>query len=497
MAQYDESYGDENSDGDGCHTVNAGALLPEYILLGAAGLMVLWNLFREKDELVVLGIGLFAAVASGIVSVALLSQQSISVFLGAFTVDGFTHLFRLIGAGTAILVLLSAARESTIPAGRRAEYYALILVAATAIQILAGASELMTVFVALELLSITSFVLVGFSKENVRSSEAALKFFLFGVASIGVLLYGFSILFGMAGTTELAPLAREFVARSMSPLVWVAFMLVLAGFGFKILMAPFHMWGPDVYEGAGTPVTTFLAIGSKAAGFAVLLRVLLTVFGSQMTEWVVLVGILSALTMTIGNVLALGQKNIKRMLAYSSIAHGGYLLVGMAGGISALGIPGLLYYLLGYVFVTGGAFLTVIAVSRHTGSDVIDDYAGLSERAPVLAASLTIFFLSLIGIPPLVGFFGKYLLFGAAIEQNLFWLAGIAVVNSVISVGYYIPVVRTMYLLPPQEKTPIVASRHLVGAILATLILALLLGVYPEPFIGMVKNAATALARVS
>lgn len=468
--------------------MNAAALLPEYILLGAGGLMFLWNLLREKDELVVLAIGLVAAVISATVSIFLMSSQSITVFSGAITLDGYTHFFRLIGPGTAILILLAAAKDPTIPVGRRPEYYSLILVAATTIQILAGASELMTVFVALELLSITSFVLVGFSKESVQSAEAALKFFLFGVASIGVLLYGFSILFGIAGTTELVPLATALMARSMSPLIWVAFILVLAGFGFKILMAPFHMWGPDVYEGAGTPVTTFLAIGSKAAGFAVLIRVLFTVFGSQLSEWVVLVGILSALTMTIGNVLALGQKNIKRMLAYSSIAHGGYLLVGVASGVSTLGLSGLLYYLLGYVFVTGGAFLTVIAVSRHIGSDAIDDYAGLSERAPVLAAALAIFFLSLIGIPPLVGFFGKYLLFGAAIEQKLYWLAGIAVVNSVISVGYYIPVVRTMVLLPAREKTPIVASRHLVGAILATLVLALVLGVFPEPFLQIVSG---------
>ena len=473
--------------------MNALGLLPEYILLATSGLILLWGLMREDDERgawTLGGVGLAAALVVAMGS----SGTKGDAFFGAFVIDGFTQMFRLLGPIVGIFVLVAARGDPRIAEKRRPEFYALIIGAVASIQLLSGAAELITIFVALELLSITSFILVGFMKDDPRSAEAALKFFLFGVASVGLLLYGFSILFGYVGSTLLVHIGMVLSHHGGGPVLWVVLILLLAGFGFKVLMVPFHMWGPDVYEGAPTTITTFLSVGSKAAGFAVLLRVLLTAFVGDMGEWAVWVALLSAITMTVGNVLALTQKNIKRMLAYSSIAHGGYMLMGLAAIASLpFGVPGLLYYLLGYVFVTAGAFLVVIAVSRAVDSDAIADYAGLSLRAPFLAAALTIFFLSLIGIPPLVGFFGKYLLFGAVIQNGLFWLAIVAIINSVISVGYYVYVVRTMYLIPSKDMSPIRAGRPIHWAISAALVATFLLGLYPDPFVFLVREASAAL----
>jgi proton-translocating NADH-quinone oxidoreductase chain N len=349
---------------------------------------------------------------------------------------------------------------------------------------MAEAINFIMLYIAVELVCISSYVLVGFTKTNSKSNEASFKYLLIGTIASASMLYGFSLFYGFTGTTNLSKIGHLLLSSQDVPYLILPLLLMLIGFGFKIAAVPMHMWCPDVYEGAPTPVTAFLSVGPKAAGFAVLIRVLTTAFNSIKPDWIIILALLSVFTMTLGNLTALAQKNIKRMLAYSSISQAGYILIGLAAVESVrFAVPGILIYLLIYLFMNLGAFICVIIFEKQTGSENIDDYAGLSQRSSILAFCLTVFFLSLAGIPPLGGFIGKFFIFAAAIETGFIWLAIAGVVNSVISIYYYFNVVRLMYLVPCENKSAIINPPFLKLALYTTVFFTFLIGLFPHLFI--------------
>jgi len=485
-------------------------LLPE-LVLAAAGLAVLgvdlvWREGKKEWLPYVALAGLGGALAA---TVYLRGTEALLPFGGSpgpgiFAVDPFTLFFRVIAILTVGLVLLSSVDYLRERTPYRGEFYSLLLFSALAMTLMAGATDLIMVYIALELLSITSYILTGYLREDRKSTEAAIKYFLFGAMASAAMLYGMSLLYGVTGTTSLSAIAAslrpepveglEVADPSLRWLISPAMVFLLAGFGFKIAAVPFHQWSPDAYEGAPTPATAFLSVGPKAAGFAILLRVLLTALPHFQMDWVALLSGVSIATMTLGNLVAIWQKNIKRMLAYSSIAQAGYILIGLVClGPDNYGMRGVLLYLLVYLFTNLGAFAVVIAFSHATGSDEIEDYAGLMRRAPWLAGPLAVFFLSLIGIPPTAGFFAKVLVFAAAIRLRYFLLAAIGVANGVISLYYYFNVVRLMFFHPPKERTPIHEPPLLRAALVLTLAMTLVIGVYPQPFMELAQGAARML----
>jgi proton-translocating NADH-quinone oxidoreductase chain N len=326
-------------------------------------------------------------------------------------------------------------------------------------------------------------------REDKKSNEGAIKYFLYGAITSAVMLYGLSLLYGISGGLNLTEIAAAFASSSdlsIRTLALVATALVLAGLGFKISLVPFHQWAPDAYEGAPTPVTAFLSVGPKAVGFAVLLRLSLTALPLFKENWIPLLAVVSIATMTLGNLVALRQTNVKRMLAYSSIAQAGYMLIGLVGvnltGNSPfLGLNGVLIYLFAYLFTNLGAFICVIAIENATGIVEIPEYAGLVRRAPFIAALFIIFFLSLAGIPPTAGFIGKFFIFGAALREGFLFLAAVGVVNSVISVFYYFGVVRAAFFLEPKDATPIRIAPLLTAALAVSAAIVLLIAIFPEP----------------
>ena len=438
-------------------------------------------------------ISIFGVACAGILALTSLPDRSAANahhFWGMMTHDGFSAFFKAIVA-LAVLLVMAMTAGYRRHVYNRPEVYGFLTLATLAIFFMASASELVMIFLAIEFLSIVSYVLVGFLKDEPRSAEAGIKYFLFGAVCAAVMLYGMSFLYGMTGTTVLREIGVHLSTRKMAAhpqIALIAMMLILAGLGFKISMVPFQQWVPDAYEGAPTPITAFLSVASKAAGFAVALRILGVAFGGPALapHWAAIIGLLAMLTMTWGNTAAIGQSNMKRMLAYSSIAQAGYLMVGLVAAGAApeiaqrYALPGILLYLLVYLFMNLGAFAVVIAVANQTGSEEIPQYAGLCQRAPWLAALLSFFLLSLIGIPPTAGFIGKMYLFMAAINGKsamLNTLAIVMIVNSVISAFYYLNVVRCMYFQPPAEETPLVPNRPLIAALAVTAVATLALGV--------------------
>jgi NADH-quinone oxidoreductase subunit N len=380
------------------------------------------------------------------------------LFGGMLTHDGFTVFFTvLLCAVGAMAVLLSwdYVRRTRI---NQAEYYALLLCSTLGMIVMAASNDLITVFLGLELMSLSLYVLVGFRRSRLESNEAALKYFLLGAFASGFLLYGIALLYGATGTTDLVAMARFLTVSPMigNPLFVIGMLLLLTGFAFKVAAVPFHMWTPDAYEGAPTSVTAFMSVGAKVAAFAALLRVVLHVMGDVHAQWVPVLSALAMLTMTVGNVTALFQTNLKRMLAYSSIAHAGYILVAIIAGGSG-GASAALFYLAVYTFMNLGAFgiLTLLGkgVEERT---LMSDVRGLGFRHPLLGVALTLFMLGLAGIPPTAGFMGKVYVFQAAVQQGLIPLVIVGVLNSVVSVFYYLRVTVALYMEEPQgEPTPI------------------------------------------
>jgi NADH-quinone oxidoreductase subunit N len=390
-----------------------------------------------------------------------------AVFSGMLAVDPLGAAFKvvLVAAGLLTVLAFTFRNSRELHGLGQGELYALVLALVLSSLLLAAANDLVMLYLALEMVSITSYVLVAYLKGDRMSNEASLKYVLFGAAATGTMLYGLSLLYGMAGTTSL-PAIQEFLAGGVPEgnrfAIYAITLLVLAGFGFKVAAVPFHFWCPDVYQGAATPVTALLSVLPKAAGLAVVLRFFYSAFSTPATgpwdltgttDWAALVMVLSVLTMTVGNVAALTQTNMKRLLAYSSIAHAGYLLMGVVA-LSDDGARGLLVYLGAYVFMNLGAFLVVTLVHLHDGSFDLRDYPGLYRRAPLLTVAMGFFLLSLVGIPPFVGFLGKLYVFAAVIEKGMGIYATIAAVNAAIAAYYYFRVLKVMTIDPGNEDKP-------------------------------------------
>ncbi len=495
--------------------------LPEMILLVGGIAVLIADLFlREKAsaETRLAWVSLAILAAALVVSVALFGAEQ-GLFRastdpgapGMFVVDGFTTFFRILNILTTMIVVLASVDYVRGRTAFRGEFFALMLFSTLAMTLMAGSTDLIMVILSLEFLSITSYILTGYLRGNLKSNEGAVKYFLYGSITTAVTFYGASLLFGMAGSTNLYDIAAHFaqpgaLQGNVLALVLPVIVFLLAGFGFKIALVPFHQWSPDAYEGAPTPVTAFLSVGPKAAGLAMLLRVMVVALPQFERDWAsIMIGV-AILTMTLGNVIAISQSNIKRMMAYSSIAQAGYMLIGVAAvsvaqiasgnvpgeggaGFTFDGTAGVLIYLLAYLFTNLGLFIGIIAVDYLAGSDTLPGYAGLIRRAPFLAVAMTIFFLSLVGIPPTAGFIGKFWVFGAAIQRQL-WLVVIAgAINGVISVVYYFKVLKQMWYETPTDTTPIRLPRAMNFALVACLVLTLVIGLYPTPFIQFANDS--------
>lgn len=452
---------------------------PELFLLAGAFLVLLADLFTKRKK--VLG-GLSLLVLLGTVLLAKTPGPGADLFFGFYRLDSLTHFFRLAACGMTALTILASLAYRALPEREEGEYYSLFLFMTFGLILMAASTNLLMIFLSIEFVSLLSYILTGFLRRDPKSKEAAIKYLLYGSIASAVMLFGMSLAFGASGVLELAGIARALAHPSYRPLAVTALMLILVGLGFKISMAPFHMWAPDVYEAAPTPVAGFLTVAPKALGFSVLIRVLSEGFPMLAEGWGQAFFWLSILTMTIGNGVAIAQTNIKRLLAYSSIAQAGYILMGIVV-FNKTGLAAVLIYLVAYAFTNLGAFTAVIAASNHLGDDEIESYRGLSKRSPFLAASLTLFLLSLAGIPPLAGFIGKFYVFSTAIEAGRIALAVAAALNSAVAAFYYFKVVRAMYLAPADPGSPISPSLPLFICLLILLGGTVAIGIAPSPLI--------------
>jgi len=473
------------------------AVIPEISLVVLAFIVMGLDLFAPEEWKRWLGYVGVIGLAVVFILNALWSQGSSLVLGGMIAYDFLAVVFKgLFITAAALTILMSM---SFMGLGQQGEFVGLVILATVGMGMMASAADLIMLYVAIETTSIALFILAAYLREDIRSTEAGLKYFLFGVAASALMLYGMSLIYGLTGTTKLSEIAAAVTGTEADPLlVIVGVILLLAGFAFKVSAVPFHMWAPDVYEGAPTPITAFISVASKAAGFAVLLRVLITAFGAPPASqgWVILVAAISAVTMTVGNILAIHQDNIKRMLAYSSIAQAGYMLIGVVS-LSELGVAAVIFYLGVYTLTNIAAFTVVTIFARVTGSEEIDAYAGLSRRSPYLAFAMLMAMLSLGGIPPMGGFFGKLYLFSAAIERGIIWLVVVGVLNSIVSLYYYLGrVARPMYVKRSEdEDKPLPIPAPLLGTLVVTVLGIVLLGVFPTPFFNLARMAAGVFLR--
>jgi len=472
------------------------AVVPEILLLVLAFIVLGLDLFASERGKKALGyVGVTGLLAVFVLNFFWSPGGSDPTMSGMIAADSISVVFKGLFLLAAAMVLLISQGFKGI--GRQGEYVALVIVAAIGMSLMASSANLIMLYVAMETTSIALFILAAYMKGNVKSVEAGLKYFLFGAFASALMLYGMSLVYGLTGTTDLTGIALAVAGMSDELLLMVVgIVLMLVGFSFKVSAVPFHMWTPDVYEGAPTPITAFISVASKAAGFSVVLRVLFTAFGVNgvQAEWVALLAAFSVVTMTLGNVVALWQTNIKRLLAYSSIAQAGYMLVGVVSA-SELGVAAVLFYLMTYTLTNIAVFTVIIIFSRVSGSDDIAAYDGLSRRSPYLALAMLLAILSLGGIPPLGGFFGKLYLFSAAIEQGYVWLVVIGVLNSIVSLFYYLGVViRPMYVNRSEEEDkPLPIPAPLMATLVACVAGIVLLGIFPTPFFELAQRVAVAL----
>jgi NADH-quinone oxidoreductase subunit N len=473
-------------------------LLSPEILLATAGLLLLllgtlWRLSNRESAVVTAAALMLTGGLVFQVRNSVSEHKPIHKLIldGSFVLDDFSFFMKLLLLAATLLTVLLSVRFLEEGSYRPTEYYALILLATSGMLFMASGYSLLTIWISLETMALASYILAGYFKHHIRSNEAALKYFILGALSSGIMLYGISLLYGATGTVQLDRLAGglgDALAKG-DPLVPLGWFLLACGLFFKVAAVPFHVWTPDVYMGAPTPVTAYLAAASKTASFAILLRIFYQGFGPALqADWQGVVAVVSAATMIWGNVAALTQENVKRMLAYSSIAHAGYLLMGVLA-VSEIGLWSVLFYLLTYTFITMGTFATVILLERKEyAGETCADYAGLAKRSRFLAAMMLVFLLALTGIPPTGGFFGKVYLFAAAVKAGWTWVAVIGVLTSAISLYYYFRIVVYMYLKESTQDTPVpLRAPALVGAIAFCAIATLVLGLYPEPFIQIAK----------
>jgi NADH-quinone oxidoreductase subunit N len=472
------------------------AIMPEIALLILAGIVVAYDAIWKPEQRRWLG----WITAGGLLNILLLSllvaqpgDESRLLFGGMLRNDWFGFAFKILFLFGAAITSLFAIDVKGL--GQRGEFYALMLVSTLGMSLMASAADIIMLYLAIETTSIPLYILAGFMTRDNKSTEAGFKYLLFGAATSTIMLYGFSLLYGFTGSTNLYTLAASFYTQEFPRLAVIAsFILVLIGFGFKISAVPLHFWAPDVYEGAPTPVAGFLSTASKAAGFAVLLRVLLVVFTPiVVSDWSSTLATMAVLTMTIGNLLALAQKNIKRMLAFSSIAHAGYILIGIVA-VSQFGVTSMVFYLAAYLITNLAAFGVVVIFWQVTGTDEISAYAGLSRRSPGLALAIMVAFLSLAGMPPLAGFVAKVFVFAAAVQANYIWLAVVGVLNSIIGLYYYLTVLKVVYLFRSEdEDKPLPVSRPNLIALSVLSIGIILVGTLFGPWFNLSEQIAAAI----
>jgi NADH-quinone oxidoreductase subunit N len=479
--------------------------LPELILSGAIVLLVVVHA-AAKDRrspvpallsLVAVGIALLFAVGTD-------TTKGTLLFDGMVALDGFGVFFKGLTSLAAIFVIVMSVGSAELKGRTQAEYYVFLLTTLLGTFLLATATDIVMVYIALELVSIPSYLLAGYLKGEGKSNEAAMKYVVYGAVASGVMIYGFSILYGLTGVTGITEMGRAIAAGGKPVLALaMAAIMVAVGFGYKIAAVPFHMWSPDVYEGSPTPVTAYFSVAPKAAGFAVLCRFFYSVFAAPdlsagvyklttTVDWTFLFAVLSAVTMTVGNLTAIHQKNVKRLLAFSSIAHAGYMLMAFVL-LTAAGIKAILFYLVTYLFMNLGAFYVVMLVGNHHGNEDVETFRGLGARSPYIAVALSICLFSLTGLPPFSGFIGKVYVFSEVLNRGLYWLAVVGALNGAISLYYYCRIVKAMFLDKCEETAPVP-----VGAVPAFLVAifavpTLLLGIYWEPVARIATAASNAL----
>jgi NADH-quinone oxidoreductase subunit N len=482
------------------------AIVPELIVAGTACLVLALDPLTpiaKKDWLAWLSLGAL------IICIGVTASQMggvVTAFSDLVIIDPYACFWKLLlygGSGLTILLSMSYLKEERI---HLAEYYGFLLLSLAGMMIMVSAADLLTIYLGLELMSLALYVLAGFKRVESRSLEASAKYFVLGSFSSGILLYGISLLYGLAGSTRLSAIAVATSTLGLDdPAMLLAMVLLVVGFGFKIAVVPFHMWTPDVYEGSPTSVTAFMAVASKVASFAAFMRVFLEGLGGLKANWELLFLVLCVATLVLGNVVAIVQTNIKRMLAYSSIAHAGYALIGIVvaghaeaeSSIRTLGLSSVMLYLAVYSFMTLGAFAVVAMRKEGVDGDEIEDFAGLSTRHPVAALLMLVFMVSLAGIPPTAGFIGKFYLFMAAIKAGLTWLAIIAVVLTAISAYFYLRVVMVMYMRDPQpigRAAPrFVASPAMTVVLACALVGVVLLGLFPNVLVSLTTQSVLIL----
>lgn len=463
--------------------------VPELTLICTGLILLLLDLIIKRKEIVAV-VGIAGTIASIYATYKLFGfAEPQNAFFGMFVLDGYANFFKLIFYLNLILTTCISLKYMEIEKASYGEYYSLLMFATSGMMIMASAADLITLYMGLELMALSTYILAGLTRKQPRSNEAALKYFFLGAFSSCFLLYGISLTYGMTGATNLKEIALALHSLSItgSPIMYLGLIFIIVAFGFKIALVPFHMWAPDVYEGSPTSVTAFMSVGPKAAGFAVLGRVLFDAFGGMQVQWTTVLIPLSVITIAVGSITALSQTNIKRMLAYSSVAHAGYMLLGVITG-TVEGLTSTVNYLMIYMFMNIGAFAIVIMLRREgfQGED-LDDYRGLSKSHPLASALMLIFMFSLAGIPPTAGFMGKFYVFMETINAGYTYLALIAVVFSAISAFFYLRIVVYMYMNDPKEEVVLTNSPSMSIALAVTGVMVIVLGIFPSFLLNLVR----------
>lgn len=482
------------------------AFLPEFILIGASLFTLLIGAFERKARNSVVGITVLALVAYIVLSFELLSSDMVgkTIFAGMVSIDSFAIFFKIFFGLVSLLTVTFVIRSNELADYGLSEVMSFLLALTLGMSMMAASTDLLMMFLSLEMVSVLSYILVGYKKHNRSSSEAGLKYILYGAVASGVMVFGFSYLFGLTGSTDLGQIALYFQnlkGIGIAPVLLFSLLCVMLGLGYKIATFPSQMWCPDVYEGAPLPVTTFLSVGPKAAGFALTIRFFFSAFHIQegqgveilqFIHWGPVLAFLAAVTMTLGNLAALPQRNLKRLMAYSSIAHAGYLLMGVAT-LSSEGIQAVLFYLITYLLMNFGVFMVLLVVSNQLGTEEVDGYRGLFQRSPLLGGALTIFLFSLTGLPPFAGFIGKWWVFAAVIHQKLYWLALFGIINTVISLVYYLRIIKTMILDEPLDPKPVLVGNLPRFITIALALPTAFLFIYWGPVWNFAEQSATSL----
>lgn len=478
--------------------------VPELVLVLTLLILILADLIFRRFRFINAYISLIGFIVAGIFLI--LQPRNWIGFFDSFVTDEFSFFFKIIILATNILVVLMSleSRELIEKERNLGEFYTFLVGMTFGMFLVTGATNLILIYLAIETMSVSSYILAGYTKEIKRASEASLKYVIFGAVSSGLMIYGISLLFGLTGSLNLIEIRDYLATNKVDTLAFfVSSLLILSGFAYKISAVPFHFWTPDVYEGAPITITAYLSVASKAAGFAVLIRFLklgLTVPTEVVSsiwtmvsniDWTIILAILSVLTMTLGNIVALWQNNLKRLLAYSSIAHAGYILMGVAV-LNDTGIASVLVYFFMYLLMNIGAFICVMLISNEIGSEDIKDFEGLGYRSPLIAAVFSILLFSLIGLPPTAGFIAKFYVFAAVIDAGLIWLAVVGVINSVISLYYYVKIMRNMFIRGIEEKqNPIKIIGLNVAVVMVLAFFTLLFGIYFSPIINWANASAS------